>query len=140
MSSGIKTGGRTTGTPNRRTMASRRDLEARADPLGFLVEVLDGKVMNGVTPTLADRMAAARELRRVLVPDCRERPLAMHLPPVMSAADLPAAFSAMLKAVSEGEITPSEARSVVDILEGARKAYETADLADRVAKLEACAA
>ena len=136
MATGIKTGGRTPGTPNKRTTASRRQLAGLADPLGFLAAVLNGETIDGAKPSLADRMAAARELRRVLVPDCRERTLTMTLPAVASAEDLPAAFSAMLAGVSAGEITPTEARALVDLLDGTRRAFETVDLAARITELE----
>src|SRR5665213_636272 len=105
MTQKLKTGGRTTGTPNRRTVASRRHLQTIADPMAFLASVLRGDAIDGAKPTLADRMAAARELRRVMVPDCRERPLSMTLPPVDSIADFPAAFSAVIAAVGAGQVT-----------------------------------
>ena len=137
MATGLKTGGRTPGTPNKRTTASRRQLADLTDPLGFLASVLNGDVIDGAKPSLADRMVAARELRRVMVPDCRERALAITLPPVACVADLPAAFGAMLAGVANGHVTPSEARALVDLLEGARRVFETVELTDRIAKLEA---
>ena len=136
MTNRTKTGGRVAGTPNRRTTASRRQLAGLADPLGFLASVLKGDQIDGVKPTLADRMTAARDLRRVMVPDCRERALSITLPAVSSVADLPAAFSAILAGVACGLITPTEARALVDLLDGMRRTYETVDLAARIAELE----
>ena len=55
MAAGSKTGGRQPGTPNRRTLASRRWLQEHADPLAFLVRVMDGGDIDGQSPTLAER-------------------------------------------------------------------------------------
>jgi hypothetical protein len=132
-----KTGGRKLGTPNRRTLASRRHVRDRADPLDFLAKVMSGVVIDGMKPTMADRLAAARELRRVIVPDAKERPINFQLPSVTGLSELAQAVCATLKAVGEGKITPGEGKAVTDLLEAARKALESADLADRLSALEA---
>ena len=136
MAAGSKTGGRQPGTPNRRTLASRRWLQEHADPLAFLVRVMDGGDIDGQSPTLAERMAAARELRRVMVPDAKDLPLAVALPPITGSADLLSAVNAIVSAVAEGQITPGEGKAMTDLLESARKAYEAGDLAERIAVLE----
>jgi hypothetical protein len=136
MTKAVKTGGRISGTPNRRTIVSRRQLQALADPLDFLVRVMCGDVIDGLTPTLSERMTAARELRRVVVPDAKELPLAVQLPPLAGPADLPVVMGAVVSSVADGILTPGEGKVVADLLEAARKAYETADLAQRVAVLE----
>lgn len=136
MAAGAKTGGRQPGTQNRRTVASRRWLQEHADPLAFLVRVMDGGDIDGQSPTLAERMAAARELRRVMVPDARDLPLAVALPPISGSADLLSAVNAIVSAVAEGQITPGEGKAMTDLLESARKAYEAGDLAERIAVLE----
>lgn len=131
-----KTGGRQSGTPNRRTMASRRWVQEQADPLAFLIRVMNGDNIDGQTPTITERMTAARDLRRVIVPDAKETPVAIALPAVDGPADLPAAFRVILSAVAAGDIMPGEAKAVADLLESARKAYVVADLAERIAVLE----
>ncbi len=136
MTKPAKTGGRVAGTPNRRTVASRRHLQELADPLDFLVRVMGGSVIDGVTPTLSERMTAARELRRVIVPDAKELPLAVRLPRLAGPADLPVVIGAVVSSVADGVLTPGEGKALADLLEAARKAYETADLAERVAVLE----
>jgi hypothetical protein len=136
MTNKAKTGGRVAGTPNRRTVASRRHLQELADPLDFLVRVMSGAIIDGVTPTLAERMTAARELRRVVVPDAKELPLTVQLPRLSGPADLPAVMSAVVSSVAGGVLTPGEGKAIADLLEAARKAFETADLAERVAVLE----
>lgn len=52
------------------------------------------------------------------------------------ASEIPAAVSDILKAVGSAEISPSEAQSVVTIIEAQRKALETADLLRRIEELE----
>lgn len=136
MTGRAKTGGRQAGVPNRRTVASRRWVQDQADPLAFLVRVMNGEDIDGQTPTMAERLNAARELRRVIVPDAKDTPISVTLPPVNGPSDFTAAISAVLSAVSAGDLTPGEGKAVADLLEGARKAYETADLAERIAKLE----
>lgn len=136
MAAGSKTGGRQPGTQNRRTVASRRWLQEHADPLAFLVRVMGGGDIDGQSPTLAERMAAARELRRVMVPDAKDMPLAVALPPITGSADLLSAVNAIVSAVAEGQITPGEGKAMTDLLESARKAYEAGDLAERIAVLE----
>jgi hypothetical protein len=81
-------------------------------------------------------MNAAAQLRRVIVPDCRERPLSISLPEINTVSDLPTAFSALLKGVAAGLVTPSEAKALVDLLEAARKMFETVDLEARLTALE----
>ena len=41
-----------------------------------------------------------------------------------------------MRAAAKGRITPCEAAALAALVEGHRKALETADLAERVAKLE----
>jgi hypothetical protein len=111
-------------------------VQEQADPLAFLVKVMEGEDIDGQTPTLAERLNAASQLRRVIVPDAKDSPISIALPPVTSPADFTGAMNAVLSAVSAGDLTPGEGKAVADLLDGARKAYETADLAERIAKLE----
>jgi hypothetical protein len=111
-------------------------VQEQADPLAFLVRVMQGEDIDGQTPTMGERLNAARELRRVIVPDAKDTAISISLPPVTGPADFTGAMNAVLSAVSAGELTPGEAKAVADLLEGARKAYETADLAERIATLE----
>ena len=97
---------------------------------------MNGEVIDNATPTLADRISAARELRRVLVPDAKDAPTTVDLPEIRGSADLLAGVNAILSAVAAGEITPGEGKAMVDLLEAARKAYEACDLSERLAVLE----
>ena len=46
----------------------------------------------------------------------------------MSAADLPRIAVGVLERVAGGELTPCEGQALVDMLDGVRRAFETADL------------
>ena len=72
-----------------------------------------------------------------LCPPRKDSPIRVELPPLACAADLPLATEAVLAAVAEGELTPSEATSIAGLIEAHRRALETSDLANRIEALEA---
>jgi Family of unknown function (DUF5681) len=82
-------------------------------------------------------MVAARLILERIVPVRRGSPVALKLPLVDRPADLVAALAAVTEAVSTGELTPDEGQAVAAILEGQRRAIETAELEERIARLEA---
>jgi hypothetical protein len=90
----------------------------------------------GDEKTAADLRAAEMILSRVW-PARKGRPVALALPAMQAAADLPAALGAVVAAVAAGELTPDEGAAVGAILEAHRRSIETADLEQRVAALEA---
>ena len=71
-----------------------------------------------------------------LCPPRKDGPVKMKLPPMQTAADLSAAMSSILAAVAAGQLTPSEAAALAGLVETHRRAIETAELAERIAKLE----
>lgn len=83
-----------------------------------------------------DARAAELILSRVW-PARKGRPVALTLPPVLTAADLPAALAAVVEALAAGDVTTEEAAAVAAVLDLQRKAIETADLERRLAALEA---
>jgi hypothetical protein len=54
-----------------------------------------------------------------------------------TAADLPKALGAVLTAISRGEIAPEEAVSVAQVIEVKRKSFETLEIEERLASIEA---
>lgn len=66
-----KWGGRAKGTPNKVNVATRERIEREADPIGFLCGVIRGKEVDGSTPTLEQRMNAAKVLAGKVLPDLR---------------------------------------------------------------------
>lgn len=81
-------------------------------------------------------MRAADLLLRRLWPERKGRPVALALPALDTAADLPRALGAIADAVADGLLTPDEAQSVAAVLETQRRAIETAELAARIEALE----
>jgi hypothetical protein len=74
-------------------------------------------------------------LERILPPR-KDRPVTFTLPTITSAKDALSALSALLTAVSAGELTPSEAAEVGKLVDGYVKATETNELAERLERLE----
>jgi hypothetical protein len=69
-------------------------------------------------------------------PHRRGRPVEIDLPPVETSAGLVQAQTALVAALSKGEITPDEAASIASVLETQRRAIETHDHARRIRELE----
>ncbi|MFM2149844.1 MAG: hypothetical protein RLZZ187_2150 [Pseudomonadota bacterium] len=100
--------------------------EGAADALRAVVEAAKG-----------GDMRAADILLRRLWPERKGRAAPLDLPPVRDVADLPDALAAVTAAVAEGDLSPEEGQAVAALLEAQRRVLETADLAARVAALEA---
>ena len=75
-------------------------------------------------------------LERIL-PVRRERPVSFELPKLERAADAVKATAAIVQAVSAGDLTPSEAGELSKLVDGFRSALTTAELEERLTKLEA---
>lgn len=118
--------GRPRGARNRTTLAVEQMLDGEAEALTRKVieMALDG-----------DGPAMKLCLDRLLSPR-RDRSITFALPIIESAADLPRATEAMLRAVASGEITPSEAAELSRLVDAHVNAIKTADLAERLIHLE----
>jgi hypothetical protein len=71
-----------------------------------------------------------------LMPPIKERFLKFDLPPIESVADLPMAIAHVVKAVSKGELTPSEGTALTGMLGTMRSAFALVDLAGRLEAIE----
>lgn len=88
----------------------------------------------------ADRVAATKVLLERVVGRAREaarEPIGIKLPQVNSAADLPAAYGAVVRAVQEGLIDADEAAILERLLSGYRGAFGEAELERKFRELEA---
>ncbi len=74
-------------------------------------------------------------LERILPPR-KGRPITFTLPKMTNTGDLRATALAILGAVSEGDISPEEGATISPLIEAARKAVETDELARRLEALE----
>jgi hypothetical protein len=89
-----------------------------------------------VAKAKAGDMAAAKIIVDKIVPNAREIPLSVGLPPLNQTRDIPAVARAILDAASKGEILPSEAATLAGVLVTLSRAIETVELEERVAALE----
>ena len=62
--------------------------------------------------------------------------MSVALPKINAAADLITAAGALTEATAAGELTPNEAAGLSTLIAKVAKAFETAELAGRLAKLE----
>ncbi|MCA1604571.1 MAG: hypothetical protein LC775_03630, partial [Acidobacteria bacterium] len=81
-------------------------------------------------------MTAAKIILDRIAPPCRGRRVRLNLPPIVGAADVVQASTAVVDAMSRGVISAEEAQAAAVVLEHHRKAVETFDLERRLAALE----
>jgi hypothetical protein len=84
----------------------------------------------------AGDMTAIRLCMERILPPRKDRPVSFTLPTITSAKDALSALSALLTAVSTGELTPSEAAEVGKLVHGYVKATEINELPERLERLE----
>ena len=122
------------GNPSGRPKGARHAALMALDAIG---DDAAGEVMQSVVDAAkGGDMRAADILLRRLWPERKGRPLAVDLPPIGGAGDLPAAVGAVVEAVAAGDLTAEEGQAIAAMLEGQRRAIETADLAARIEALE----
>jgi hypothetical protein len=118
--------GKPRGSRNRTTLAMEALLDGEADAI---VRKAIEKAKEG------DPVALRMCLERI-VPPRKDRPVNFSLPPIKTAADAMAATGALVAAVANGDLTPSEAAELSKLVDGFVRSLEAIDLADRIAKLE----
>jgi len=123
------------GNPKGRPHGSRN----RASLL--MEDLLDGRAKalteKAIEKALAGDVFALRLCLDRMMPVRRERSLTLQLPAPAAAQDITAGFEKVVEALAHGELTPSETSALAELLESARKALETTDLARRIEELEA---
>ena len=85
---------------------------------------------------LAGDPVALRICLERICPVRKDRPVTFPLPPITSARDAAEIAAAVAQAVAAGRVTPSEAAEIGKVIEIYIKAYQTAELNDRVARVE----
>lgn len=135
-----KTGGRQKGTPNRVTALARDRIQG-ADPVGFMIRVASGERIedsgSGEMPTLDQRIHAAKWLGSKICADAKDSPVSFPLGELKDATDGMNALAAVIQRVAEGEMSPSEAKSVADVIGTFMRARELHEFEARLAALEA---
>lgn len=71
-----------------------------------------------------------------LLPPRKDRPIKIDLPEIKTTADIVAATGLIADSVAQGGLTPVEAQLLTSVVEAHRKNLETADLEQRLQKLE----
>ena len=119
--------GRPVGSKNKATLAAEAILDGEAEAL----------TRKSVDLALNGDVTAMRICMERLVPPRRDRPIYVDLPKVETLSDAAQAMSALLGAVTSGELTPSEAEAVAKLLSSFSAALENADFEARLSALEA---
>lgn len=118
--------GRPLGKRNKATEALQALLDGEGEQITRKAVEL---AINGDTTAL--RLCLER-----LIPPMRERRVSMSIPKLETAGDIAKALGTLLDSVASGEITPGEGQTIATLLEVQRKAIETAELEQRIARLE----
>src|SRR6516164_5287400 len=114
------------GSRNNATLACEALLEGQAETL----------TQKAVDMALAGDTVALKICIDRIFPVRRDRPVSFPLPPITSPRDAADIAAAVAEAVAAGHITPSEAAEIGKVIEVYVKAYQTAELNDRVARVE----
>ena len=118
--------GRAAGSRNRATLALETLLDGQATALTQKV----------IDLALAGDMAALRLCLDRILPPRKDSPVAFDLPEIKTLNDAVPAMGALVKAVGQGDLTPMEAAELTKMVQAFAKIVETAELEDRVRKLE----
>jgi hypothetical protein len=105
-----------------------------------VLELLEGQAEalshKAVGMALAGDTAALKLCLERLAPLRKDAPVQFPLPRMSSAHDAAEAAAAVLQAVSEGDLTPTEGAQVMALVDSYRRTLEVTDLEARVAALE----
>ena len=123
---GAGNAGRPKGARNRATTAALTLLEGQAEAL----------TQRAVDLALEGDTTALRLCLERIAPPRRDTHVSFPLPRMASAKDAAEAAGAVLQAVSEGELTPTEAAQVMGLVDSYRRTLEVTELEARVAALE----
>jgi hypothetical protein len=118
--------GRPAGSRNRTTVAVLELLEGQAEALSH----------KAVDMALAGDTVALRLCLERLAPPRKDAPVQFPLPRMVTAHDAAQAAAAVLQAVSEGDLTPTEGAQVMGLVDSYRRTLEVTELEARVVALE----
>ena len=119
--------GRPMGARHKATRAVESLLEGQSEAL----------TQKAIDMALGSDTQALRLCMERIAPPRKDSPVSFDLPTIKSAQQASEAAQAVLRAVSEGEITPLEAASVMTLVEQYRRSLETTELEARIVALEA---
>ncbi|WP_300546561.1 DUF5681 domain-containing protein [Roseovarius sp.] len=121
------------GNPGKPKGARHRATQAVQELLDKDGEALTSKA---VEMALGGDTTALRLCLERIAPARKDSPVNFDLPPMKSAQDATGAAQAVLRAVSEGQLTPLEGASIMALVDAYRKTLEAAEFERRIAALE----
>jgi hypothetical protein len=118
--------GKPKGTRHKATRAALALLDGEAEAL----------TRRAVELALEGDTTALRLCLERIAPPRKDAPVTFTLPPMQSAADAAKAAGAVLNAVADGDLTPTEGAHIMALVETYRRTLETTELEARVVALE----
>ena len=118
--------GRPKGSRNKATIAIESLLQGQAEVL----------TQTAVTKALEGDNLALRLCMERIAPAPRDNTVQFSFPPMVTANDASEAAGSVLRAVSDGELTPIEATRVMGLIESFRRTLELTDIENRIKALE----
>lgn len=119
--------GRPKGARNKTTLAVEALLDGDAAKL----------TKKAIECALAGDVTALRLCLDRISPPSRERRLRFTLPKLETADDLPDVTAAIIRAVADGELGPSEGEALLRMTDCFRRAFDSAEIERRLLALEA---
>ena len=119
-------GGRPKGSRNATTIALETLLDGQATAL----------TQKAIDVALTGDIPALRLCLDRILPPRKDSPVAFDLPEMKTLNDAVPAMGALVKAVGQGDLTPTEAAELTKMVQAFAKIIETAELEERVRKLE----
>jgi len=105
-----------------------------------VLSLLDGQAealtQRAVQLALAGDSTALRLCLERLAPPRKDAPVSFTLPQISTASDAVSAAGAVLQAVSQGDLTPSEGAQIMGLVDSFRRTLEITELEARLAALE----
>ena len=118
--------GRPRGARNKVTLAIEALLEGEGEAL----------TRKAIDLAKAGDMQALRLCMDRLAPPRKDGPVAFDMPEMKTVSDAVLAMGALVKAVAEGDLTPTEAAELTRMVQAFAKIIETAEFEERIRKLE----
>ena len=118
--------GRPKGSRNKATLAAEALLDGEAEAL----------TRKAIELALAGDVTALRLCWDRIVPARKDRPVTFALPNLKHANDAVMASAAIVEAVANGDLTPSEAAELSKVIDGFARTLEAADFEERLSRLE----
>ena len=118
--------GRPNGSRNATTLALETLLDGQATAL----------TQKAIDVALTGDIPALRLCLDRILPPRKDSPVAFDLPEMKTLNDAVPAMGALVKAVGQGDLTPTEAGELTKMVQAFAKIIETAELEERVRKLE----